>query len=271
MEADTRYIINNNLKNKGWILDKSNPHCNVHFESPEEKKLKEKLKGKHPDYRLYETEAKKPIGGIEAKKEGINLQKALTQAEEYANALSAPLIFAMNGAYCETRWLKNKKPLILNDEEVKELIREKEALKFLQENSNEVYTIPKEVVISRKELITIFNVVNNTLRGEGLRAGIERLSEFANILFLKLLSENEKQNWWNSIKQQSDADIIGFINGYVIDQVKKRYGGEVFTTLQISNPKTLREIIDRLDPLILSTIDTDIKGDAFEYFLQKTT
>ena len=39
----------------------------------------------------------------------------------------------------------------------------------------------------------------------------------------------------------------------------------------IKNPKTLMHIIDTIDPLILSTIDTDIKGDAFEYFLEKTT
>jgi len=39
--------------------------------------LRKKLKGKHPDYILYETETRKPIGIIEAKKTGIDLQKAL--------------------------------------------------------------------------------------------------------------------------------------------------------------------------------------------------
>lgn len=271
MEADTRYIINNNLRNKGWILDASNPKCNVHFESPKDKKLRRKLKGKHPDYILYQSGTKKPIGIIEAKKVGIDLKKALSQGEEYAKRLEAPLIFAMNGAYCETRWLGNKKSLILNGEEVKEIIREKEALKFLEENSNEVYTLPKNVIVSRQELLLIFKDLNNTLRGEGLRAGIERLSEFANILFLKLLSENSEYDYWNSIKNQKDSDIIGFINGYVINDIQNKYGGDVITQLSIANPKTLREIIGRLDPLILSTIDTDIKGDAFEYFLQKTT
>lgn len=271
IEADTRYIIDNNLKNKGWILDNSNPNCNVHFETPKNQELRKKLKGKHPDYILYETSTQKPIGIIEAKKVGVDLQKALIQGEEYAEALNAPLIFAMNGAYCETRWLKNKKPLFLNGEEVKEIIREQEALKFLQEDSNEVYTLPKNIIVSRQELLTIFKKLNNTLRDEGLRAGIERLSEFANILFLKLLSENEKDDYWNSIKNQKDADVLGFVNSYVLNQIQKKYGGDVFTELQIQDPKTLREILDRLDPLVLSTIDTDIKGDAFEYFLQKTT
>ena len=271
MEADTRYIIDNNLKNKGWIVDPSDQNCNVDLESPKNEQLRKKLKGKHPDYILYETGTKKPIGIIEAKKGGVDLQKALEQGEEYAQELNAPLIFAMNGAYCETRFLVNKKPLVLNGEEVRELIRERDALEFIKQNSNDIYTLPKNVVVSRQELIKVFKDLNNALRAEGLRAGIERLSEFANILFLKLLSENHKQDYWTSIKNQKDSDILGFINGYVIDQIKKEYGGDVFTELLIENPKTIREIIDRLDPLVLSTIDTDIKGDAFEYFLQKTT
>lgn len=271
MEADTRYIIDNNLKNKGWIIDSSNPNCNVDLESPKDEKLKKKLKGKHPDYILYESGTKIPIAIIEAKKMGMNLQKALEQGERYAKELDAPLIFAMNGAYCETRYLGSNKPLVLNGEEVKELLREREVLKFLEKKSNSVYTLPENVVISRQELIRVFKELNNTLRAEGLRAGIERLSEFANILFLKLLSENNKHDYWKSIKNQKDSDIIGFINGYVINEIKKAYGGDVFTELKIESSKTIREIINKLDPLVLSTIDTDIKGDAFEYFLQKTT
>src|SRR3989339_321558 len=244
MEADTRYIIDNNLKNKGWILDPSDPNCNVHLESPRDEQLKRKLKGKHPDYILYESGTKKPICIIEAKKGGVDLQKALEQGEEYARELNASLIFAMNGAYCETRFLHNKKPLVLNGEEVKELLKEKEMGAFLKENSNEVYTLPKNAVVSRHELIKVFKDLNNTLRAEGLRAGIERLSEFANILFLKLLSENGKQNYWDSIKNQKHSDILGFINGYVIDQIKEEYGGDVFTKLVIENPNTIREIND---------------------------
>ncbi len=76
----------------------------------------------------------------------------------------------------------------MNGEEVDELIRELIAIQFLQEGTNELNTIPKEVQVSRQELISIFDEANNTLRVEGLRAGIERFSEFSNILFLKLIS-----------------------------------------------------------------------------------
>ncbi|WP_231726266.1 hypothetical protein [Rickettsia rhipicephali] len=88
--------------------------------------------------------------------------------------------------------------------------------------------IPKEIKVSREELISIFKNLSNLLRSEGLRAEIERFSEFANILFLKLLSENNEKSWWNNIKAQSNDDIIGYINSYVIEQIKNKYGGDVF-------------------------------------------
>ena len=39
----------------------------------------------------------------------------------------------------------------------------------------------------------------------------------------------------------------------------------------IRKPSTLDDIIERLDPLCLTPVDEDIKGGAFEYFLEKTT
>lgn len=269
-EQQTEWVINNNLVNKGWCINEGSQFKNVYFQKPPYAEQQNKLGGKKPDYILYQTGTNRPIAIIEAKKGGDNLQQALEQATEYAKLLDVSLVFAMNGSYCETRFVPNNKELILNGEEVRELIREKEVLAFLDANSNESWTIPQEVKVSRDELISQFKNLNDVLRSEGLRAGIERFSEFANILFLKLLSEDTEKSWWNSIKSQSNDHIIGYINGYVIEQVKKKYGGDVFTPILIKNPQTLRHIIDAIDPLVLSTIDTDIKGDAFEYFLEKT-
>jgi type I restriction enzyme M protein len=70
------------------------------------------------------------------------------------------------------------------------------------------------------------------------------------------MSENGKKYWWNAIKQQSDDDIIGYINGYVISQIQGEYGGDVFTPLLIKNPKAIRSIINKLDPLVLSKVDS---------------
>lgn len=79
------------------------------------------------------------------------------------------------------------KPLFIDENEVNELIRVNEAKEFILQETNGIYITPKEILVSRKELINVFKKLNNSLRGEGLRAGIERLSEFANILFFKIV------------------------------------------------------------------------------------
>ncbi|AFB26950.1 MULTISPECIES: hypothetical protein [spotted fever group] len=51
-------------------------------------------------------------------------------------------------------FVANNKELILNGDEVRELLHEKELLStFLEASSNEVWTIPKEIKVSREELI----------------------------------------------------------------------------------------------------------------------
>ena len=270
-EQQTEWIINNNLINKGWHIDSNDNLKNVYFQKPKLEKQRKLLNGRKPDYILYQSRTDRPIAIIEAKKGGSGLKKALKDGTEYAEALNVPLLFAMNGAYCETRFIPNNKELILNGEEVRELLREVEVLKFLQENTNEAWTIPQEVKVSRGELISQFRNLNAILRSEGLRAGIERFSEFANILFLKLLSENEHKSHWDAIKTLPDDMLISTINGAIIAEIESKYGGDVFTPISIKNPQTLRHIIDAIDPLVLSAIGTDVKGDAFEYFLEKTT
>jgi type I restriction enzyme M protein len=272
IEQDTRFIIDSVLTNKGWILDINRKDKNVFFESDILRivdNLKLKKSKKRPDYVLVDRN-KKPIAIIEAKAGGKDLDKALDQAEEYAEMLNIPLIFAMNNSYCQTRFLKNKRPLFLNGEEVNELLRQAEALKFLEEDTNEIYTIPKETIASRHELINIFKNLNNTLRSEGLRAGIERLTEFANILFLKLYTENKADNVWYNLKN-TDNDLLFDTFKSSLKHIEKKYNVEVFSTPQITNPETLKDIIYKLDKLTLSAIDTDIKGDSFEYFLKQAT
>ena len=49
------------------------------------------------------------------------------------------------------------------------------------------------------------------------------------------------------------------------------YGTDIFTPLQIRDTSILKEIMDKLDPLMLTDVDSDVKGDAFEYFLKAST
>ncbi|EOA5915250.1 TPA: N-6 DNA methylase, partial [Acinetobacter baumannii] len=273
IEQDTRFIVNNNLINKGWILDIQDPNKNVFFESDILRIVNNeflKKSKKRPDYVLFDSQNKRPIGVIETKSGGKSLTKALDQATEYAEMLDAPLIFAMNNGFCETRHLYTQKPLFIDENEVNELIRVNEAKEFILQETNGIYITPKEILVSRKELINVFKKLNNSLRGEGLRAGIERLSEFANILFLKLYTENANTGIWNSLKSLDNDLLINTTNN-ILQDIDRQYGASVFTNLQLTNPVAVKEMIKELDKLKLSSIDTDIKGDAFEYFLQQAT
>lgn len=276
VEENTRFIINSILTNKGWDLDPLSKNKNVYFEKDVLNVINgdtyEKLKtsGKSPDYVLFDTEKNKPIAVIEAKAGGKNLEKALDQGNEYAEILDAPLIFAMNNSYCQTRHLKIQKPLYINEQEVNELIRIKEALKFIDKKSNEIYTIGKEILLSRQELITMFKNINDSLRSEGLSAGIERLTEFAKILFLKLYTENDKETIWSNLKNTPSDFLIDMVNSS-LRNIQTEYKTDIFSNIKIKKPDTIREMITRLDKLKLSSMDTDIKGDAFEYFLKSST
>lgn len=281
VEQDTRYKIDNQLKNLKWIFEGGERQ--VYFENPRSEKEKKLLNGKHPDYVLYSKDRniESPLIVIEAKRVGKDLDSALTQGEEYAEKLKAPIVFAIDGNYCKSLHLKNKKPLIKNGEELDELIRESLALLYLEKN--EVDTRPKEVRISQEELIYIFAEANDMLRKEGFRAGIERFNEFANILFLKLLDEIEElkgaeskieKTWrWSYFKTLHGGALLEHVNEIVLPKLGTYYNDADIlpNALQIKSPKVLREIIEKLDPLVLTDINSDVKGDAFEYFLKKST
>lgn len=280
LEAETRVLIDRSLQNLGWKL--SGKDQNVYYEQPRSETEKKKLGGKRPDYVLYSKDSDKPLIVIEAKKKGVRLDSALEQGIQYAKAIEAPLVFATDGVFCKAFHTVANRPPILNGEEVDEFIREALALRYL--TSYEVNTVSPKVQYDRKELIRIFDEANNMLRGEGLRAGIERFGEFANILFLKLISESEQIKResgiptkidiacsWEGVKQIPISTRIEYINKTVYDKLNALYDTDIFTPLQIRDASILKEIMDKLDPLMLTDVDSDVKGDAFEYFLKAST
>ncbi len=280
LEAETRVLIDRSLENLGWKLNGKDK--NVFFEQPKTESERKKLCGKRPDYVLYSKESEKPLIVIEAKKKGSRIDEALEQGIGYARAIDAPLVFATDGVFCKAFHTGANRPPILNGEEIDEFIREALALRYL--TSYEVNTVSPKVQYDRKELIRIFDEANNMLRGEGLRAGIERFGEFANILFLKLISESEQAKKergeptkfdmacsWDAIKGIPASTRIEYINKTVYDKLNALYETDIFTPLQIKDTGILKDIMDKLDPLMLTDVDSDVKGDAFEYFLKAST
>lgn len=212
LEADTRLLIDTALTNLGWKLDGKDK--NVFVEQPKTETERKLLGGKRPDYVLYSNESDRPLIVIEAKKKGTRLDAAMEQGISYARKINAPLVFATDGVFCKAYHTNANRPPILNGEEIDEFIRETLALRYL--NTYEVNTVSPKVQYDRKELIRIFDEANNMLRGEGLRAGIERFGEFANILFLKLISESEQIKRESGIKTLFDATACSW------DSIKNR-------------------------------------------------
>jgi len=280
LEKDTIYLINRSLENLGWKFEGKDK--NVYQEQPRTEAERRVLEHKRPDYVLYSKDHE-PLIVIEAKKKGERIDSALEQGIFYAKKLNAPLVFATDGVFCKSFHTQANRTPLLNGEELDEFIREAMAMKFLGEWN--VNTVSQKVQYDRQELIKIFDTANNMLRSEGLRAGEERFGEFANILFLKLISESEQNKFdqgiqtkfdfstcsWDIIKRQSSSSRVEYINNMVYKKLNDLYNTEIFTSLKIRDNDVLKEIMGLLDPLVLTDIDSDVKGDAFEYFLKAST
>ena len=274
-EQEVRYQIDRSLEAKGWILDASSKNQNVYFETAIHPKLnrlqKDRLGLKRPDYTFFNQH--EPLAILETKKSKIkNLDDAFAQASEYAENMDIKIIFVSNGSIFKSRHIGTQKPLRLNGLEVNEPLPLKDLKRFHDADYYSITTIDKKIIESRKQLIDIFSDLNNDLRTAGIRAGIERFSEFANILFLKLLSEYKDSEYWNSmLKISDDDDLLQYFNEVIVDKLSNQYGGEVIFKTSIEDASILRNIISQLQSLSLISVDEDIKGVAFESFIKQTT
>ena len=274
IEQDIRHQIDRSLQSKGWILDAADVRRNVFFEGEVTQKLpmhNRKLLGrKRPDYTLFYEHG--PLAVIEAKKPSVsNLGDAMEQAKGYAESMDIDIIFACNGPTLKSQYIKSDSPLYLNGAEIIEFPSLDILRKFHQNESNEIFSIPIEVIKSRSEMIKIFSELNNDLRADGIRAGIERFSEFANILFMKLLSEKGDDGMWDELLRLRNDRLLSYINKIAMEKLRKNYGGDVIAASRIQSGRTMKKIISTLNPLRLTDVDEDIKGIAFEHFIQKTT
>ena len=284
-ESSTRKKIDAILINLGWNPDEESPTCNVFTERCKTKEQHKLLGGLEPDYVLYQTGTDKPIAIIETKKPGEDLKKAIAKAgTAYASPLGIAIIFVSDGTITEAYDLRDQKSLKIDGEHVTDLLPEKLLLRFVEEG-NDILT-PAKQAVSRRELIGAFASANVLLRREGLREGIERFTEFSNLLFLKLISELEddreargearileKKYCWDKFADKDAESMLDYINDTILPRLigKYNHSGDVFQPrLLIRRPETLKTIVDSLSKLTLLDTDSDIKGDAFEYFLKNS-
>ncbi len=284
-EREVENLLEGILKIKGWNDNVGDTKRDVYRRSPRTKEEVELLRNNNgnvtfPDYILYQSDKiKRPIAIIEVKKpKHKNLIDAKEQGMEYAKKLKANFLFLFNKNTCKAIHVPTEKYLIKDDDEVNEILSLEELLSF-EEN---ILKDTKATIQTKQDLISIFDKVNNKLREAGITVGVQRFSEFSNLLFLKLVSElNSQMEYqlpdkvlWDTFKEYKGESLLAYINDTVIPNLNsefKSFKGEdgLFTSLKIKDPLILESIIKTIDSLTLNNVDTDIKGDAFEYFIQK--
>ena len=282
-ESAARHVIDGNLVHLGWALDESKPDCNVFTERAKTEEQARRLGNKRPDYVLYEPGTDRPIAVIEAKRAGGTLDDAVLQARtRYAQPLGVDIVFGTDGVLCQSYDRRSQAPLLLDGEPVVDLLPPRLLAQFADGGPNLV--TPTRVRQTKQELMSIFSQANNLLRKEGLREGIERFGEFSNLLFLKLISEIEEDRetrgeprrlearyCWEAFASRSPDEMLDYVNGIVLPRLADSYNlnGDVFQRrLAIANPETLAAVVDKLSTLSLLDAESDVKGDAFEYFLK---
>lgn len=281
IERDIENLLEQQLIKQGWVIRVDDPARNVYHQKPKTKEEIQKLNGLEPDFCLYVSENSiLPEIIIETKKPGMNLAKAKEQALNYASILGTKIIILFDGILTKTYWVENKEELLDNGTEVSTIGNIDYYKRFILLNSNS-YISDTIAINSKEELINVFSFANQKLRKAGITKGMERFFEFSNLLFLKLVSENNdivsedipKYVKWETYKNKSGDELLRYINDTVIptlENVFNRNGEKtLFSKLIIRDTVALKQIIDKLDKLNLSGIKTDIKGDAFEYFIQQ--
>ena len=284
IEREVENILEQKLMEKGWIIEVGNPKRQVYRQKArtieENLALKSNGNARFPDFVLYENnKSEKPIAIIETKKVAYkNLSDAKEQGLDYAKKLKAKFLFLFNANRIIAYYVPTEENLYIDQIEVEDILP-LEILKKFQ--SNKLSLNEKAEIKSKTDLINVFKIANNKLREAGINAGIARFTEFSNLLFLKLVSElnddrgyNISKNYlWESYRNMENEVLLGYINDTVIPGLNNLFDSNeaqpLFTPLKIKNSLKLKEIVNKLDTIDLKKIDTDIKGDAFEYFIQK--
>ena len=280
-ERDVENVLEQLLISKGWIADVGKKARNVYRQQPKFKEEKALLGSKRPDFILYDSK-ERPIAIIETKKSSHKkIEDALMQAVNYAELLSVNIVFVFSKNIFISYHLKTKASLYIDEQEVTEFLPQETLEKFETQNTNSVFFSEKAKINSRRDLISVFEYANKQLRSAGITIGFARFAEFANLLFLKLVSEKDsgfthnipEYISWDTYKNKTGDELLNYINEIVIPKLDEIFQNNesdtIFQKMKIKNSVALSNIIKKLDTLDISNIKTDIKGDAFEYFIQK--
>ena len=296
LEAFTRVIIEEKLKILGYNLDeKDSENCNVYRERAKYEYQNSVLNGKKPDFLIYKKGTSEILAVIEAKRANVGLEKAISQAIDlYASPLNIPIVFVYNSNsfYACSR---DKKPIRIDKIEINDFVDENTLLKLI-ENDFEIDSVPSAFSLSRTDLLKKFKTANNLLRKAGLRDGYERFSVFSDLMFLKLKNDfdeigektsTEKKldrgcNWKKLIEKTphfigkekfklEESEVKSYLEDTIKTKLKDSYGDVFESSLNINDESILIQLIEEIESISFKDIDSDVKGDAFEFFLRNVT
>ena len=295
LEAYTRKLIEDKLSFLGYNMDEMDIQCNVYRERAKMEYQDELLNGKNPDFIIYKTGTDIPLAVIEAKRLGITLEQAVNQAiDYYAKPLNVPIVFVFNGTSfyaCS----KDREPIKIDKIEISDFVDEKTLIELIN-NHFEIETVPNGFSLTKEELLSVFKKANNLLRKAGLRDGYERFSAFSDLLFLKLKNDFDDYglvansnvdidkvcNWEKLMSKTpkrmgkenfrlENSEVKSYLEDSIKPKLRKKYGDVFENSLNINDEKTLIELLELIDDIDFTVVDTDVKGDAFEFFLRNVT
>jgi len=295
LEPYTRKLIEDKLSLLKYNMDEMDLNCNVYRERAKMEYQDSLLQGKNPDFIIYKTGTDIPLAVIEAKRLGVTLEQAVNQAIDfYAKPLNIPIVFVFNGASfyaCS----QNKEPIKIDKIEISDFVDEETLLELI-DNNFEIETVPTGFSLTKEELLSVFKKANNLLRKAGLRDGYERFSAFSDLLFLKLKNDfddygliaNSKIdidkvcNWEKLISKTpkrmgeenfsfENSEVKSYLEDSIKPKLREKYGDVFENSLNINDEKILIELLELIDDIDFTAVDTDIKGDAFEFFLRNVT
>lgn len=294
LEAYIRSVIEKKLETLGYNLNEYDKNCNVYRERAKMNYQDNLLNGRNPDFIIYKTATDTPLAVIEAKRKDSDLDKALEHTiKYYADPLDIPVVFVFN----ETSFYacsNKRKPVKIDNVEISDFVDE-QTLTNLIENNFEIHTVPSELNFTREDLLKKFKDANILLRKAGLRDGYERFSTFTDILFLKLKNDfddygevSQKEldiekfcNWEKLISktpkrlgnkfEMDKSEVKSYLEDTIKPKLKEKYGDVFENSLNIQDESILIELIELIDDINFLRIDSDVKGDAFEFFLRNVT
>ena len=189
-EREIENLFDKQLLNNGWVVGFQNINRNVYYQKARTKEENDKLEEQRPDFCLYiDKTSSFPEIVVETKKPNMNLAKTKKQALTYAKLLGSKIIILFDGLQTKSYWVENEEELLKNGLEVDGLKSKEFYIQFIATNTNH-HQDANISINSKEELIAVFVFANQKLRKAGITKGMERFFEFSNLLFLKLISED---------------------------------------------------------------------------------